>query len=191
MELEEVKKLIDEALGDCQEKLDKQPDIVLSEADFERLVSWSIMKKLGHADYKKPQPSDFTVHTQVSHYIDGIDRPDKRMDILLMIKEKIEAAKHRKGYEYINDSFALELKYIHKNESLGNVRCDFCKRFNLELNSWLYVVVLIDSDNDELFQRKKNEIEDMKNELLKEHSIYNGKLFCAVLRKDPFFRDTM
>lgn len=185
MELKEVKKHIDNALEACQEKLDEQSDIVLSEADFERLVSWSIMKELGHADYENPQPSDFTVHTQVSHYIDGINRPDKRVDVLLMIKEKIEAAKHRKGYEYINDSFALELKYIHKNESLGDVKCDFCKRFNLEQNSWLYVVVLIESDDDETFQRKKDEIRGMGEKLIESYPEYEGKLFWESLKKKP------
>ena len=64
MELKDLKVLIDSALEACQRKLNKQPEIVLSETDLERLVSWSILKMLGQNNYKKPQLSDLNVHTE-------------------------------------------------------------------------------------------------------------------------------
>ena len=182
MELIELKDLIIGALADCEQKLQEEPEIVLSEADFERLVSWSIMNRLGHSDYRIPQKGDFTVHTQVSHYFDGIPSPLYRVDILLLTKEGMENAKNQKEFVYRNDSFALELKYFHGNDTLSRIKeikCDFCKRKLLDQNSWLYVVALIEEDDDDTYNKKKKIIDSIGDEE------ENGKdnLFHYVLRK--------
>ena len=182
MELSELKNLIEASLHDCELKLEQEPEIVLSEADFERLVCWSIMNRLGHNDYQMPRPGDFTIHTQVSHYFDGIPRPQYRVDILLLTKEGMENASNQKEFIYRNDSFALELKYFHGNDTLSRIKeikCDFCKRYFLDQNSWLYVVALIEEDDDDIYDRKKGIIDSIGYEE------ENGKdnLFHYVVRK--------
>ena len=182
MELSDLKDLIERALGDCERRLREEPEIVLSEADFERLVCWSLMKKLGHSNYTMPQKGDFTVHTQVSHYFDGIPRPQYRVDILLLTKEGMENASNQKEFIYRNDSFALELKYFHGNDTLSRIKeikCDFCKRYFLDQNSWLYVVALIEEDDYYIYDRKKGIIDSIGYEE------ENGKdnLFHYVVRK--------
>lgn len=182
MELSELKNLIEGSLHDCELKLEQEPEIVLSEADFERLVCWSIMNRLGHNDYQMPRPGDFTIHTQVSHYFDGIPRPQYRVDILLLTKEGMENASNQKEFIYRNDSFALELKYFHGNDTLSRIKeikCDFCKRYFLDQNSWLYVVALIEEDDDDVYDRKKGIIDSIGYEE------ENGKdnLFHYVVRK--------
>jgi len=182
MELSELKNLIEASLHDCEPKLEQEPEIVLSEADFERLVCWSIMNRLGHNDYQMPRPGDFTIHTQVSHYFDGIPRPQYRVDILLLTKEGMENASNQKEFIYRNDSFALELKYFHGNDTLSRImeiKCDFCKRYFLDQNSWLYVVALIEEDDDDIYDRKKGIIDSIGYEE------ENGKdnLFHYVVRK--------
>ncbi|MBQ9655823.1 MAG: hypothetical protein IJV38_07345 [Prevotella sp.] len=177
-----MKNLIEASLHDCEPKLEQEPEIVLSEADFERLVCWSIMNRLGHNDYQMPRPGDFTIHTQVSHYFDGIPRPQYRVDILLLTKEGMENASNQKEFIYRNDSFALELKYFHGNDTLSRIKeikCDFCKRYFLDQNSWLYVVALIEEDDDDIYDRKKGIIDSIGYEE------ENGKdnLFHYVVRK--------
>ena len=164
MELSDLKDLIDRALRDCERKLLDEPEIVLSEADFERLVCWSLMEKLGHSNYTMPQKGDFTVHTQVSHYFDGIPRPLYRVDILLLTKEGMRNARNQKEFIYRDDSFALELKYFHGNDTLSRIKeikCDLCKRYFLDQNSWLYVVALIEEDDDDIYDRKKEIIDSI------------------------------
>lgn len=182
MELSELKNLIEASLHDCEPKLEQEPEIVLSEADFERLVCWSIMNRLGHNDYQMPRPGDFTIHTQVSHYFDGIPGPQYRVDILLLTKEGMENASNQKEFIYRNNSFALELKYFHGNDTLSRIKeikCDFCKRYFLDQNSWLYVVALIEEDDDDIYDRKKGIIDSIGYEE------ENGKdnLFHYVVRK--------
>lgn len=188
MELSELKEVIDKALKACEDKLVEEPEIVLSEADFERLVCWSIMRELGHTDYQKPKHGDFTVHTQVSHYMDGENRPEYRVDILLLTKEGMRNAKgnHRKGYKYLDDSFSLELKYYHANDSLSKIkksRCDFCKRDDLDSNSWLYIVTLIESNDEDDYLNKKTIIDDMKDDMVNRNQNYQQNLFNYVMRK--------
>ena len=186
MELIDLKVLIDNALETCQRKLNKQPEIVLSEADLERLVSWSIMKMLRQNNYKKPQPSDYTVHTQITHYSDSRLIHNRRPDILLLTNEGLRNAQTPKGFEYNNDSFAIELKYIRNNDTgfEDKIRKDFNKRKELYNRSWLYVVVLIETNDAHKFSEMKNKIEKMR-----EYRIKRGRysteenLYCFVLRK--------
>ena len=117
MELSKLKEIIDKALRLCQRKLNEQPAIVLSESDFERLLSWRIMKELKQNNYKRHQPTDYTVHTQITHYKDGIIKHNRRPDILLLTEEGMRSADTPKGFIYTEESFALELKYIRANDT--------------------------------------------------------------------------
>lgn len=182
IELSDLKVLIEDSLHYCESKLEQEPEIVLSEADFERLVCWALMEKLGHRDYSSPQKGDFTVHTQVSHYFDGIPRPLYKVDILLLTKEGMENASTKKEFIYSQDSFALELKYFRANDPLSRIKeieCDFCKRKYLDQNSWLYVVALIEENNDIEYQSKWNLINTIGNEA----EANRNNLFHHIMRK--------
>lgn len=182
MELSELKEIIDKALQLCQRKLNEQPTIVLSESDFERLLSWRIMKELNQNNYKRHQPTDYTVHTQITHYKDGIIKHNRRPDILLLTEEGMRNADTPKGFIYTEDSFALELKYIRANDTdyLRKVKGDFRKRKEIYNKSWLYFVVLIESDNNTEYNEKKTKIEIAANKIPE----YETNLFCFVMRKE-------
>ena len=181
MVLSELEKLIGSALKDCETIITNDPYVVLSEADLEKLVSWCIQNRLNQGQYQNPSPKDFTVHTQISHYLEGHNRPNRRVDILLLTEEGIKKWPNNKGFKYIDDSFAIELKYYHAKESIDDIRCDFCKRRELEKNSWLYVVALIDSNEE--FSNKKEAIYAMKDELIEKYPEYENTLFCYVMMK--------
>jgi hypothetical protein len=181
MELSELKVIIDKALRLCQCKLNEQPTIVLSESDFERLLSWRIMKELNQNNYKKHQPTDYTVHTQITHYKDGIIKHNRRPDIILLTDEGLRNANTPKAFIYTEESFALELKYIRANDTdyLRKVKEDFRKRKEIYNKSWLYVVVLIESESNKDYVDKKSKIESAARKI---HE-YNTNLFCFVMRK--------
>lgn len=181
MELSELKGIIDKALKRCQRKLEKLPTIVLSESDFEKFVSWSIMKQLNQDNYKEHLSTDFTVHSQITHYKDGVIKHNRRPDILLLTEEGLKNADTRKGFIYKDNSFAIELKYIRLGDQdyLKKVSGDLNKRSEISSKSWLYVVVLVESDNDEDYRNIKDEIE---NKASKKRS-YKRNLFCLVMKK--------
>ena len=78
----------------------------------------------------------------------------------------------------------LELKYLHNNDSVQKVECDFCKWTYLKKESWMYIVVLIDSFNDEDFKEKETKIMEMREKALNENiETDSNNLFCAVIRK--------
>ncbi len=182
MELIELKETIEKALRLCQQKIKKQPTIVLSESDFERLLSWSIMKKLNQNNYQKHLSTDYTVHTQITHYKTGIIKHNRRPDILLLTEEGLKNAETPKGFMYEGDSFALELKYIRNNDTsyLDKVKADFRKRKEIFNKSWLYVVVLVEYDKVENFTDKKAKIE----RAAKRNPAYDKNLFCFVMEKE-------
>ena len=185
MTLRELKKIIVIALRESQKIIDEQPKVVLSEADLERLVSWCIMNKLGLKDYKKPNPCDFTVHTQISHYTDSEIKPNRRPDILLLTEDGMKrAVKHkRKGFEYRDSSFTIELKFLHSEDSVDRVDEDFGKRKELYSKTWLYVVVLIESENDMSYKHKAKLIREKKKIFISENPQYKNKLFHFTLHR--------
>lgn len=186
MELPELKEVINKALKRCQRKLNEQPEIVLSEADFERLVSWSIMKQLKQDNYREPAPGDYIVHTQLSHYPDGEIRknvrPNIRPDVILLTKEGMEKADKTKGFKYNDDSFTLELKYLREGNSTTIVERDFKKRNRLYKKSWLYVIVLIETDLESDYNDKKKRIEKMRDDILKDPK-YKNSVFSFTIWK--------
>lgn len=192
MELPELKVIIYKALKRCQRKLKEQPAIVLTEADFERLVSWSIMKELNQNNYKKVLPSDFTVHSQITHHKGGEFSHNRRPDLLLLTEEGMSNANTSKGFIYEGNSFAIELKYIRLNDSdyANKIRKDFNKRKEIYANSWLYVVVLIETDENTDYKAMKNRIEKMRTKMVHDNEVFEESLHCYVLKKRKVVYDT-
>ena len=184
MDLNELKVVIDSAIYSCQELICKNPNIVLSEGDLEKLLCNCISEVI---NYNPIKPDDsFSVHTQISHYMDGKKHSDMRVDILLLQESKLRNCTKAKGYKYYDDSFALELKYLHEKDDIRKVRCDFCKRHDLDSNSWLYVVVLLDvvEEKADRFEEKKRQIEQYANELYEMKAGYDKNLFFKILKKE-------
>lgn len=185
MELLELKEYIDTAICNCQKMLLENPNLVLSEGDFEKLLCNCISEVL---NYDKLSPNDsYTVHTQISHYMDGKIHSDMRVDILLLQESKLRNCTRPKNFLYCNDSFALELKYLHEKDDIRKVRCDFCKRKDLDANSWLYVVVLMDysDENIDKFNERKKKINEYAQELYDWKAECKESLYFRVLKKKP------
>ena len=148
MELSELKHYIDSAIDSCQRIIENKPIVVCSEADLERLLANCITRLICEESNNSQEP-EFSVHTQISHYIDGKKHPDIRPDILLLKeKELIKAIDNyipRKNEKYEGPSIAIELKYLHVGDGISVVEHDFTKwESKLDDNTWLYVVVLLD-----------------------------------------------
>ena len=185
MILSELECYITQALKDCQDVIDKHPHVIFSEADLERLLSSKISFRIHEDIETEPGQDDFSVHTQVSHYFeeDGKDEIDSRVDILILKESELRGKINHKEFEYRGDSFSIELKYLHKNDSIQRVQGDFNKWYFLKKESWMYVVVLIDDANDATFNNKTEKFESMYNNANKDDSNTTNKLFHYVLRK--------
>ena len=185
MNLINLKQCIDKAIDRCQEMINTNPHIVLSESDFEKLLCCCISAEIKE-DKLKPEQDSFSVHTQISHYMDGKDHSEIRVDILLLQEDKLQFCTKNKGFKYCWDSFAIELKYLHENNTVRRVKCDFCKRKDLGNESWLYVVVLLDysKEKEKMYIEKEREIELYANEMYKEKDEYKNNLFYRVLKKE-------
>lgn len=178
MELSELKILIDEAIDDCQTIINENPVIVLSEGDFERLLSFCIEKRL-----RQQNDNEYGVHSQISHYFDRYAHLDRRVDILLLKEKEIYPHVNHKEFIYNKDSFAIELKYLHRKDSVLKVMEDFRKRGELGPKSWLYVVTLLDSSNEKIYEKRKGKIEEMKQIIVNCNNKYKKNLFCKVIKK--------
>lgn len=182
MDLKELKRRVDQALSDCQNLINQNPSAILSEADFERILSNYITIRIGYVPMN-PIPDSFSVHTQISHYRQDNDKVDVRVDILLFKGDQMLPSDVNKGFFFEGDSLAIELKYLHINNYHGVVQKDFDKEDKIGNDSWLYIVVLLDSNDKISFLAKKNEIKEMwKNQI--SNSNCKGKLFCKVLKKE-------
>ena len=182
MELKELQEYVESALRGCQEYINANRNVVLSEGDLERLVCRCISEKLNEDICN---PNNFSVHSQVSHYFeeDGTPLVDARVDILLLKESELQGKINHKEFKYEGDSLALELKYLHKKDSLSKVNCDFCKWNSLKNDSWMYVVVLIDGNNQKEIDEKEIKIASMWKEKNEDRSDKNNQLFYYVLRK--------
>ena len=191
MELSDLKQLISRAIDECQSIIEGNPNVVLSEADFERLLANCISEAI-NKETKNQQEDVFSVHTQISHYVDGKVHPDVRPDILLLIERMLQSSidnyiPHKKE-KYDGPSIAIELKYLHIGDSTSIVEKDFEKwKKKLDDKTWLYVVVLLDTPRH---PRKKGYFEDKEAKILilcnamkEEHRDYNNKVECKVLKK--------
>ena len=184
MELLELKELIKGALDECQSIILANRNAVLSESDFERLLSNCIAKSIND-DIRNPH--DFSVHTQVSHYFDeeGKTEVDKRVDILLLKESELTPFINHKRFKYSGESIAFELKYLRETESVSKVKCDFCKWDDLKNESSLYIIVLIDSRNDEDYSKNEEKIRLMYEKQIGDNdNSGQNQLFYMVLKKE-------
>lgn len=184
MELLELKELINGALDKCQSIISVNKNAVLSESDFERLLSTCIVKAINEDICN---PHDFSVHTQVSHYFneDGKTDIDRRVDILLLKESKLTPFINHKRFKYSGKSIAFELKYLHETDSVSKVKCDFCKWDYLKNESSLYVIVLIDIRKEEDYSKKEAKIRLMFEEEIGDNDNSDqNQLFCRVLKKE-------
>ena len=184
MELLELKKLIKDALDECQSIILANRNVVLSESDFERLLSNCIAKSIND-DIRNPH--DFSVHTQVSHYFDeeGKTEVDKRVDILLLKESELTPFINHKRFKYSGESIAFELKYLHETDSVSKVKCDFCKWDDLKKESSLYVIVLIDTRREEDYSKKEEKIRLMFEDMVgDDDNSGQNQLFYRILKKE-------
>lgn len=182
MELSELKEYVESALKICQDYINANKNVVLSEGDLERLVCRCISDKLNEDICN---PNGFSVHSQVSHYFEKDGKPsvDARVDILLLKESELQGKINHKEFKYEGSSLVLELKYLHRKDNLSKVKCDFCKWSSLKNDSWMYVVVLIDGNNEEEIVEKEIKIASMWKEKNEENSDKNNQLFYYVLKK--------
>lgn len=186
MTLRELKRLIDYAIDDCQWIILQNPKAVLSEGDFERLLSECISKRIGYIP-GKPNPDKFAVYSQISHYDNEDDALNARVDLLLMKPSKIKKSQdHNKRFIYKSkESIAIELKYRH-DDNRGCVTAaisDIDKFVKYREDSCYYSIILLDkSQNIEVLKEEiLDYYESKKTELSRD---YLNKLFCKVLVKD-------
>lgn len=189
MTLIELNSCIKDAIKECQRIIDSHPNSVLSESDFEKLLSNCIADQINVDNNRTPNNDDFSIHTQISHYFDenGRTELDSRVDILLLKEHYLEACLNHKGFKYDKESIAIELKYYHTKDSIRSIECDFCKWERLREDSSLYVIALIDyedsKDGHSIYNSKKKIIKDMCKKKKETIAKSKNKLFCYVLKK--------
>ena len=162
---EELEEHVQNALEKCQEIILNHPNVVLSEADFERLLCKCISNEIEEVVEQLPSTNHYSVHTQISHYIkeNGKYKIKERVDILILDESLLEECKVHKKDKYFGPSIALELKYLHIGDSVNCVEDDFDKWKNIKEDSSLYVVVLLEANNEKRFNRKKDKIMKFEN----------------------------
>ena len=185
MEVNELIPKIEGALDNCQSIIDSHPNVVLSEADFERLLCRCISSQLNERIEQKAQPQEFSVHTQISHYFqeNGKTKVKDRVDILIIDENEMEKCKVHKGGHYHGISVALELKYIRIVDSVTIVREDFEKWDRLKEDSTLFVVALIDCKDNAEYDKKKFRLEKLANTEFPDRHHGQNNLYCRCLKK--------
>lgn len=193
MNLQELKNCIDWAIKDCEQVIEQDSKAILSEGDFERLLSSYISKRIGY-DPKRPNPDAFAVHSQISHYKNDTGVLDARVDLVLMRPNEIkpDISRNKQFIYTAKESFAIELKYRHidkdnnsNNEtSVKAAKEDIDKYDRYKDDSYYYAVILLDEVGN--ISKYETEIlsyyEKKKKELGNE---YENKFFCKVLKKKP------
>ena len=185
MGIDELISNIENAFENCQSIIESHPMVVLSEADFERLLCRCISIQLNESIERKPKPQEFSVHTQISHYFqeNGKTKLKDRVDILIIDETQMEECKVHKGGQYNGTSVALELKYIRFVDSVTIAKGDFEKWDRLKEDSNLYVVALIDSKDDGDFEKKKQRLERLMDKMCPNKQFGLHTLSCRCLKK--------
>ena len=186
MNLRELKLLIDYAINDCQRIIRENPKSVLSEGDFEKLLSECISRRIGYV-IGNPTPDTFAVYTQISHYDNISDDKDAQVDILLLKPDKIDKSvdKNKRFIYKSKESFAIELKYRHEDNhaSVTAAIHDIDKFFKYKDDSFYYSIILLDKND----KTGNNEIEIKDYYKAKKKELgedYEDRFFCEVLVKE-------
>lgn len=187
MGLRELKRLIDNAIDDCQQIIRNNPQTVLSEGDFERMISCCISKRIGYTTGIQ-DPNAFAVHTQISHYNNEKNERNAQVDILLVKPvDIIEDKSISKKYIIYKSakSFAIELKYRHdKNRGCVTAAKKDIKKFvKYKDDSHYYAIILLDK-NDNTKDHEKEILTYFKAKKSELGRKYLNKFFCKVLIKD-------
>ena len=186
MNLQELLPLIDNAIDDCARIIQNNPQAVLSEGDFERLLSDCISKGIGY-NAADPDPNRFSVHTQISHYKDEDREVDARVDILLVKpKDIIPHMSHNKKFVIYTsaESVALELKYIKGNkQGLSEVKKDINKISIYDKDSYYYSIVLLDSSK-RVNTRVRNILFYFNAKINENKVKHVNSFFCKVIVKE-------
>lgn len=167
-------RIIEGAIRSTQQEIEKFPNKILSESDFERMLAKHLENTLSEEN------SEFSVHTQISYYEEAVSsNPTYRVDILLMKEKEMEECKEKhKGFIYGGPSYVFELKYLHENDSVNVVRLDMQKSKLLMDNSGvLYVIVLLENKNiykeiKQMWEDTCSELGDEKKDKLKYFILY-------------------
>ena len=187
MRIQKLKVLVDYAIDDCQRIIQNDPLVVLSEGDFEKILSDCISNRIGyHPGIAKP--NDYAVHSQITHYDNESNELNARVDILLAKPVDIKPDyTHNKNFVLFRsaNSFAIELKYRHYNSfaCVTAAKKDIDKVVKYADDSYYYFIILLDKN-----VQTKNHIEDIMNyyETKKAEldEKYKRKFFCRILVKD-------
>ena len=187
MNRKELKKLVDYAIDDCERIIQINPMTVLSEGDFERLLSDCISKRIGYTPGIS-KPYEYAVHTQITHYNNEREELDARVDILIAKPADIKPDNtYNKNFVIYKSakSFAIELKYRHDNSfaCVTAAKADIDKVSKYKDDSYYYTIILLDKNQNtdnhikdilEYYEKKKVELGDD----------YQKKMFCKVLVKE-------
>ena len=189
MELIELKQLVDLSIDDCQQIINHNPKVVLSESDFEKLLSECISKRIGYVP-EKPTPDSFAVYTQITHYDNIKNKLDARVDILLMKPDIIFKTRDiNKRFVYKSkESIAIELKYRHDDNKgcVTAARKDIDKFYKYKDDSYYYAIILLDKNNNTDKHEKQIKKYYRKVRDSEQNQQYADKFICQVLIKEEF-----
>lgn len=186
MNLQELIILIDYAIGDCQRIIRNNPLAILSEGDFERLLSNCIAKRIGYFD-EIINPNDFAIYTQISHYKNETKELDARVDILLAKPAEIKQdSTHYKNFVIYNsaETVAIELKYRHdKNAACVTAAKEDIKKFIKYKDDSCYYSIILLEQNDKTKEYENTIKEYYETKRVEMGKEYENKFFCRVLIK--------
>lgn len=150
-ELEQMVALVKQAINGFVTDLQNSTYCILSEGDFERLLTNQIEQSL---------PKEYVIHNQVSYY-GNTNALKYRVDAVIMKASEISNSEEiHKGYMYNGISVALELKYYKKMDRVSSIEKDIKKSvefLNNAPNAFLFVIPLLEEDNG-----KKSKIDEIK-----------------------------
>ena len=164
MEFNDVVDKIKQTIPEFESFIQRNPNLVLSEADFERYLSNAISEKLMASNN-----DEHVVHNQISHYPDSdiqyICTRDSQVDILIMKDADIrKESRLNKGFVYLGDSVAIELKYYRDGQSVSSIVHDLEKSETLLVDNHFkcafFVVALFEDFNE----RQKSLIKEYFNQ---------------------------
>lgn len=147
MTIENLCEIVEEAISISIDYIQKNPISILSEGDFERVLSCNIACLLKNR--ANSESCSYMVYNQVTHYNDPLIDNTYRVDIVIMDSARIKPNdKHHKGYIYDDsNSVAIELKYFRVGDCVDKIKDDLQKSNALIQDggiptSCLYVIAL-------------------------------------------------
>lgn len=161
MEFQRVVEVVKDSIREFENRAQRNPGLVLSEADFERHLSNVISRNLSSSNNDE---DEYVVHNQISHYPGDdtrfICKRDSQVDILLMKDKDVQnESTLSKGFIYSGDAIPIELKYYRIGQSISSIIHDLEKSETLlsdnDNQCYFFVVALLEEENEK--QRKRIE----------------------------------